>query len=145
MMVTYLDTSALVKRVNDEPGAELVAQVWDGASRIVSSRVAYAETRAAVAAATRAGRLDAAGLRRAVCQLETLFDDLDLVDTDGEVASIAGGLAERHGLSGADAIHLAAAATIDAPRVVVTTWDRKLAEASEECGMAVLPSLRAAA
>jgi predicted nucleic acid-binding protein len=138
-MIVYADTSALVKRLIKEDGADLVEQVWDTAERVISSDLIYPEARAALAAARRAGRLDDDGLRRATCRLERMYDDIEMVQTDLEVGGLAGGLAERYALRGSDAIHLAAALSIDAPRVVVTTWDRRLARASADNGLAVVP------
>lgn len=138
-MIVYADTSALVKRLIGEEGSALAGQVWDTADRVISSELIYPETRAALAAARRIGRLDDAGVRRAVCRLERIHDDIELVRTDQLVAGLAGGLAQRHALTGGDAVHLAAALTFDAPRVVVATWDRRLATAAVENGLTVVP------
>jgi predicted nucleic acid-binding protein len=138
-MIVYADTSALVKRLLAEDGADVAGEVWRTAGRTVASDLIYPEARAALGAARRAGRLDDAGLRRAVCRLERMHDDIELVQTDRRIVDLAGGLAERHALRGCDAVHLAAALSIDAPRVVVTTWDQRLAAASAENGLAVVP------
>jgi hypothetical protein len=144
-MIAYVDTSAVVKRIMDEPGSELVLDVWGRAKDVVSSEVVYAETRAALAAIRRAGRLDATDHRRAICQAEAILGDLRLIRTDETIATAAGGLADRHALRGFDAIHLAAALSVEAPRIVVTTWDRSLSTAASECGMPVVPSSPASA
>lgn len=138
-MIAYVDTSAVVKRVMDESGSDVVTDVWNQADEVVSSEVVYAETRAALAAIQRSGRLDALGHRCAVCEAEDILGEMRLVKLDDTIAAAAGGLAERHALRGFDAIHLAAALSIDAPRIVVTTWDRGLARAASDCGMPVVP------
>ena len=58
MAIVYLDTSALVKLVVDEPGSALAAALWDGADLVVTSRLADAEVRAVLAGGRRAGRLE---------------------------------------------------------------------------------------
>jgi predicted nucleic acid-binding protein len=138
-MIVYADASALIKRVASETGSELAADVWRSAARVVTSGVAYAEARAVLGAARGAGKLDDTSLGEAVCRLERIYADVELIDVDGEIADLAGGLAERHVLRGSAAIHLASALSVDAPRVVVTTWDRRLARASAESGLAVVP------
>jgi len=134
-----MDTSAVVKRLLDEPGVDLAGQVWHSATVVASSEVVYPEARAALAAAQRSGRLDAAQLRAAILRLKRMVADIRLIRMDDELTEIAGSLAEEHALSGVDAIHLAAVLSIDAPRVVVTTWDRRLGIASADCGMPVVP------
>lgn len=143
-MIVYTDASALVKRVVDEEGSELAADVWETARRVISSDLIYPEARAALGAARVAGRLDDAGLRQAVCRLEQIYADVELVQVDEQITALAGGLAERYALGGADAVHLATALSLDAPRVVVATWSRDLAVASADNGLAVVPRVPAA-
>lgn len=140
-MIAYMDSSAVVRRVLDQPGADSVTDLWERAATVVSSQVVYPEARAALAAARRSGQLDDQRFEAAACELERLMDDIQLVGVDDEQADLAGRLAEDHALPGADAIHLAAALSVDAPRVVVATWDRGLGAASAECGMAVVPQV----
>ena len=140
-MIVYADTSALLKRLVAEEGSELAGQVWSSAERVVSSELIYPEARAALGAMRRAGRLDEARVRKAICRLERMHDGIELVRFDRAAADLAGGLAQRHRLRGSDAVHLATAIAYEAPRVVVATWDRRLATASAEEGMAVVPAL----
>jgi uncharacterized protein len=144
-LIAYFDTSALIKRVLDESGSSLASEIWESAASMVSSEMVYPEARAALAAARRAGRLDRSELREAVCRLERLYGDLEIVRTDDALTSLAGGLAERHSLRGYDAVHLAAVLAIEARRVVVATWDRALSAASTANGLGTLPYYKARA
>ena len=54
MTIVYFDSSAFVKLVVEEDGSEVAATLWDGCDAAVSSRLAYPEVRAALAAAGRA-------------------------------------------------------------------------------------------
>ena len=65
MAIVYFDSSAFVKLLVEEDGSDLAAALWDGCDAAVSSRLAYPEVRAALAAAGRADRLSAADQRRA--------------------------------------------------------------------------------
>ncbi len=58
-MIAYFDTSALLPLLVEEPGSVRAGEVWDGAERMVTARVAYPEGRAALARARRLGRLGA--------------------------------------------------------------------------------------
>ena len=53
MAIVYFDSSALVKLVLDETGSELAAQLWNACDAALSSRLAYPEVCAALAAAGR--------------------------------------------------------------------------------------------
>lgn len=50
MAIVYFDSSAFLKLVVEEDGSELAAALWDGCDAAVSSRLAYPEVRAALAA-----------------------------------------------------------------------------------------------
>ena len=141
MTVAYFDTSALVKLVVEEPGSIDAARLWDGADVVVSSRVAHPEVRAALAAARRARRLDDDDARRAVAAWQELAAALRRVELTADVETLAGDSAERHGLSGFDAVHLASALVVSgAAPVVLATWDRQLARAAQAVGLATLPA-----
>ena len=62
MALVYFDSSVLVKLVVEEVGSDLAAELWDGCDAALSSRLAYPEVRAALAAAGRNHDLDAPGL-----------------------------------------------------------------------------------
>jgi uncharacterized protein len=138
-MTTYVDGSAVIKRIAQQKGSDVAREVWDRAELVASSVIAYPEARAALAQAHRDGRLDGHGLHEAACALERVFADAAVVPVDAELAVTAGGLAEQHDLAPVDALHLAAALGLDAPRVVVVTWSPRLASAVADCGMAVVP------
>ncbi len=120
-MIVYMDSSALIKRAETGPDFELAANLWDSADRIVSSELACSE----------------AGAKTALPQ--TMLDRLEIVQTDDRIAAAADELAERHGLATSESVHLASALSIEAPRVVVASWNAALAAASAECGLAVVP------
>lgn len=101
----------------------------------------YPEARAALSAAGRGGRLSAAELASAHADLEGLLERIDLIQVDAPLARAAGALAERHGLRGYDAVHLATAVALDDPHVVVITWDRDLSAAARAAGRSVAPVL----
>ena len=138
-MIVYFDSSALVKMVLAEEGTATVIDIWGLAASRVTSHAAYPEVRAALAAAERCGRIDTATQREAVADLERLSGSMYLVALERDLAWRAGTLAEDHALRGYDSVHLASAVGMSAPRVVVVTWDKKLALAASQRGLAVVP------
>jgi uncharacterized protein len=138
--VAYFDSSALVKLVIDEPGSDDAALLWDGADAVVTSRVAHPEVRAALAAAHRDGRIDEEGHRVAKTEWEAFQQALRLVELTSQLEADAGDLAERHALSGLDAIHLASALTLTGLSIIVATWDARLLHAAQSAGLTSLPA-----
>jgi predicted nucleic acid-binding protein len=140
-LTVYFDSSALVKLLLRERGCDLVERLWEGATWRVVNRLAYPEVRAGLAAAGRAERVKSELLEGLVEDLHGIHRASHVIEP-GELLSIeAGELADEYGLRGYDAVHLASALAIDAPRVVVATWDRELAAAASSCGCAVAPAL----
>ncbi|MBA3984151.1 MAG: type II toxin-antitoxin system VapC family toxin [Acidimicrobiia bacterium] len=136
-MIAYFDTSAVVPLLVVEAGSTRAAVLWDGADRVVSARLVYPEGRAALALAHRLGRLTARQLRAAVAELDSKYEEFDLVEVDDMLARRAGHLAEAHGLRGYDAVHLAAADRVRNPDLVVVAGDGALLAAAATEGIAI--------
>jgi predicted nucleic acid-binding protein len=115
----------------------LAAKLWNSAYLAASSVLAYAEGRAALAAARRGNRLDAKAHARALLEFEDVQDGLALVGVDRSLARSAGEFAEEFGLRGHDAVHLATALDLDDEDVVLLTWDGDLSRAAERAGLGV--------
>lgn len=129
----------MIKLVLLEDGSPVADELWSRSSLRVASRLVYPEGRAALAAAARALRIDETEARRAVTDLGSACSAMRLVGVDWALAEQAGELAERHGLRGYDAVHLATALAVEDPDLVVTTWDRDLARAAVRVGRPVVP------
>jgi predicted nucleic acid-binding protein len=136
-VIAYFDTSAVVPLLVVEAGSTRAAVLWDGADRVVSARLVYPEGRAALALAHRLGRLTARQLRAAVAELDSKYEEFDLVEVDDMLARRAGHLAEAHGLRGYDAVHLAAADRVRNPDLVVVAGDGALLAAAATEGIAI--------
>jgi hypothetical protein len=139
-LIAYLDASALVKLLVAEDGNELASNVWEAAAGRATSAATYPEVRAALAAAARDRRLTPRAHQRAVWELDRRVESIDVVELRRPLARVAGALAERHGLRGCDAVHLASALAIHAGQTVMVTWDRSLAKAAGVSGLGVIPS-----
>jgi predicted nucleic acid-binding protein len=136
-LIAYFDTSALLPLLVIEPATPAAREMWDGASRVVSVRLVYPESRAALAQAERARRLTMRQLRATVRLLdEQYYPQLDVVEVNGALARYAGELAESLRLRGYDAVHLAAALWLDEPDLVLVAGDSDLLTAASNAGLA---------
>jgi uncharacterized protein len=103
----------------------------------VSSQLVYPEARAALAAATRAGRIDESTHTSAVAALEELYAQLRIVAIDEPLARQAGDLATQHALHGYDAVHLACALHLQGDDILLATWDNALNLAARATGQLI--------
>jgi len=141
-MVVYADTTAVVERIVEGWRADLLEEVWSAAGRVVAAATLYPEVRSCVRVRQADGVLDEREAAGAIERLDRLVADAELIAIDAALAARASELAERHGLDSDAALHLAAALAVDAPRVVVATFDSGLALAAIEAGLAVIPQVR---
>ena len=93
------------------------------------------EGRAALAAALRGGRLGSSQHRSARTEFASLVDGLTIVEVTERVIADAAELAEDEALRGSDAVHLAAALTVEA--TVLTSADTALCDAAHRRGLHV--------
>jgi len=138
--LVYFDSSALVKLLVDEAGSDLAAEMWDGCDAALSSRVAYPEVRAALAAAGRHHDLDEGDLESAEQAWEQYWAVTRPVELTPAVEQHAGQLARVHALRGADAVHLASALAIGDSELVVAVWDRRLHGGAQASRLRVAPA-----
>jgi uncharacterized protein len=141
-MTAYLDTSALAKvYVHDEGTTLDLMGIIESFGSVTTSRLTFVETRAALAAARRAGRLTARGHDAAVDDLVAVWTTtIHIIDLSQEVAMDAGEVAETFGLRAADAIHLASLRALDASAVPLVAWDVRLRTAALANGFACYPA-----
>ena len=140
MPLVYFDASAFVKLLAEETGSDLAAELWDGCDAAVSSRLAYPEVRAALAAAVRNHDLTTEDLDAAEQTWSDYWAATRPVELTAAVEQHAGQLARLHSLRGADAVHLASALAIADPDLVVAAWDRRLHAGALATGLRVAPA-----
>lgn len=140
MPLVYFDASAFVKLLAEESGSDLAAELWDGCDAAVSSRLAYPEVRAALAAATRNHDLATEDLDAAEQTWSGYWAATRPVELTAAVEQHAGRLARLHSLRGADAVHLASALAIGDTDLIVAVWDRRLHTGAQAAGLRVAPA-----
>lgn len=134
-MITYVDTSTLLKRLLLEDGSDEADRIWDASDVLVCAVAVIVEARAALAAAQRAKRITAQEHRLATSELAALLDEITFVEITEDLAGAAGDVAEAEALRGYDAMHLAAALAVGAS--VLTSADAALCEAAHRRGLHV--------
>jgi hypothetical protein len=134
-VITYVDTSTLLKLVVEETGSDVAAVIWESADVLASVGLVVVEARAALAAALRAGRLIELQHREAKNEVATLIGELHLVEVTDDLITAAADLAEAESLRGYDAVHLAGALLVGAE--VLTSADDELCDAASGQGLHV--------
>ena len=134
--MTYLDTSALVKRFVSEAGSSEVQSLLTGAEPIASATTAYLELYSGLTRRHREGFLSPLQHRVACRRVERDWMALVKVELGAEILSSARGLIQRHSLRAFDAIHLASALGLQAaanePVTFVAAGQRLLRAATGE-------------
>ena len=128
-MITYVDTSAMIKLLINETGSTAAKRIWLSADEVTSAKIVAVEAHAALGAARRGHRLTPAEYRWAVAELDILLAQTTLVDITDEVITRAISLAVHEALRGYDAIHLAAALLVGADTLTSSDTDLRAAAA----------------
>ena len=123
----YMDSSALVKLVAEEPESTALAAHLRGGSIQIASSIVIVEFRRTIA------RKDGLEATRAF----EIIDRLVLVDADRRIMDRAAGLPPAE-LRSLDAIHLATAIEVRDSIGAVVTYDARLAAAARVHGFTVI-------
>ena len=138
-MIAYLDTSAVVKLYVEEGGATTVRRVVQDATQVGTSRVTYAEARAAFARRLRERGFSPSAYKELIRSFDQEWETYVRLDVTEPLIKLAGDLAERHALRAYDAIQLASALTLQrelhAAQIDFVAADRQLIAAAEKEGL----------
>ncbi len=124
--VAYLDASAIVKLIIDEPESSAFNRWYTETTRSMTSRVGVVET---VRASSRRA-FDPVHRAR-------ILSDLEIIELDASVASVAASIGSP-GLRTLDAIHIASAMAVAADLDAFVTYDDRMAEAARALGLPVI-------
>jgi len=141
-MNLYLDASALVKRYVEEAGSNDVLDWMDAAEIIGMTLVTRAEVAAAIMRASRLRAISPQEIHQSLVEFRGEWFSFQRLPVTEDLVARADRLACEFGLRGYDAVHLAAALTwkenLNFP-VTLATFDKELADAARQSGLAVLP------
>jgi uncharacterized protein len=139
-VIAYFDTSALLKLVIAEDGAEQARSLWQQAGEVVVSRLVWPEAVAALAAARRGRRVSDEGQQTATDRLRSCLERCTVVSVADPLVDRAAELAAGSDLRAADAIHLATALAVVEADSVFVTWDKRLRQAAAQAGLVSAPA-----
>jgi predicted nucleic acid-binding protein len=134
-LIAYLDTSALVPLLIEEPSSDACRRLWDEADDVVLSRLGYVEAASALAQAERLGRLTSRQQRSALRSLDDLWTQVQIAEIDQPLVERAAHLARQLALRGYDAVHAASAEVVNGDSVVAGSGDRQVLEAWHRLGI----------
>lgn len=110
--MTYLDTSALIKRFVKEKGSPLVQSIVKRGEPVATAKIAYAEIFAGLTRKLREGHLPKTLYGLACRQFERDWQSYVRVELQDDILFLARDLVQRHPLRGFDAVHLASALSL---------------------------------
>jgi predicted nucleic acid-binding protein len=134
-MITYFDSSSLLKFVIKEIGSEENLNIWNLSDEKVCSQLTRTEMHSALMRKVREGSVSVSAVRGRLDEMDKLFADVILVDITSEVIDASCELVKTLPLKSADAIHLATALMVRAD--LFSSSDKKLCTAASESGIAV--------
>jgi predicted nucleic acid-binding protein len=134
-MITYFDTSSLLKFIIKEIGSEENLNIWNFSDEKVCSQLTRTEMHSALMRKVREGSISASAMRARLNAMDKLFADVVLVDITSEVIDASCELVKELPLKSADAIHLATALMVRAD--LFSSSDKRLCAAASESGIAV--------
>lgn len=140
-MIVYLDTSSLVKLYVKEVDSERIRNFAHDAAAVSTSKIAYAEARAAFARKQKEEEFSLKVLRKIVEDLNRDWESYFVIEITDGLIRFAGDIAEKYLLRGFDSIHLASAIhlknKIDSA-IYFSSYDTKLNQSAEKEGIIVL-------
>ena len=137
MTIQYLDTSALFKLYLDEAGSAEVRLATTNQPAFTHI-IAYAGLRAGLAKAKRMERVSDADYQNLLADLESDWQQINVVRVDSHQVRRAGALAETYALRGYDSVHLAAAESLTintGAQVRFLCFDQALSRGAAALGM----------
>ena len=132
--ILYVDTSAFIPLVLEEPGSALARAAWAASVPVCSSRLLVVETAAALSRAQRMARIDATEHDSLRTEFAALLAMLSFIEVSAAIIDRAAEHAARYGLRGYDAVHLASAEAAGGNDIAFATGDSELLAAVGACG-----------
>jgi len=140
-MIVYLDTSSLVKLYVEEIDSEKIRNFAHNAAAVSTSKIAYAEARAAFARKQKEEEFSLKVLRKIVEDLNRDWESYFVIEITDGLIRFAGDIAEKYLLRGFDSIHLASAVHLKnkiRADIHFSSYDTRLNQSAEKEGILVL-------
>jgi predicted nucleic acid-binding protein len=136
-LITYFDSSALLKLFLNEPDAQVALDIWNEAQQIGTSSISYLEVNAGLARAMRENppRLSKTGYDDAKNQFDQLWLEVVSIAVTADLIEQATNVAEEYALRAYDALQFATVLSIANDGVVLATTDQDLERAAQAAGI----------
>lgn len=137
----HVDASAWIKLYLNEAGTAWMRRFWTSAPSCASATLGFVEVMATVVRRNRGANIAPSLTASTLASVRRDFQGFIRVHLDAAVLATADALPERHGLRGADSIHLASALLLRQAAgrpVILIASDLELLNAARNEGLAVL-------
>jgi predicted nucleic acid-binding protein len=140
-MISYFDTSALIKKYIEEEGSEEVVRRWNNSDLMAVSSVAYAEFFSAINRKRREGTLSEEEYLSAIQDFKSDWETLVMIEVTIHLNQFIEDLTSSYPLRGFDAVHLASALyfqQFEEEQLCFICADRRLNDAAQQEGLNVV-------
>ena len=140
-MIVYLDTSSLVKLYVEEIDSEKIKNFAHNAAVVSTSKIAYAEARAAFVKKQKERGFSPKDLKKIVEDFNRDWESYFVIEITDGLIRFAGDIAEKYILRGFDSIHLASAIHLKnrtSSDVHFSSFDTRLNQSAEKEGIVIL-------
>lgn len=132
-MISYFDTSAIVKFYINETGSDVLREIFDKSEIFVTSEIAYIETVSAFIRINNERLISDIDLKNLLSDFKNNWNDFFTLKTDFNIIQKAGLLIEKYKLRSYDSLHLASAMIFRErinKSVNFYSWDKNLNNAA---------------
>ena len=140
-MIVYLDTSSLVKLYVEEIDSEKIKNFAHKAAVVSTSKIAYAEARAAFVKKQKERGFSPKDLKKIVEDINRDWESYFVIEITDGLIRFAGDIAEKYILKSFDSIHLASAIHLKnrtSSDVHFSSFDTRLNQSAEKEGIILL-------
>ena len=132
-MISYFDTSAIVKFYINETGSDVLREIFDKSEIFVTSEIAYIETVSAFIRINNEKLISDIDLKNLLSDFKNNWNDFFTLKIDFNIFRKAGLLIEKYKLRSYDSLHLASAMIFRKrinKKVNFYSWDKNLNNAA---------------